>query len=388
VPVGERITVIDCLRGAALFGILTANMRGFHAPLTAYIRADYWIWLPDRITQAVVDCLISGKFITIFAVLFGIGFSIQLDRAIARGRDFSFFARRMLVLLIIGLAHSVFLWWGDILVTYAVCGWFLMSFRGTGDYALLAWAHWLYWFVVVMFVGLYISILAGMPFTPDEPANIPETIHAYAHGTVPEVFAIRAREWLDVNGFFPVVATRVLGLFLFGVYIWRRGYLANAAEHLVWWRRGLRIGLPIGLVGNAFAVALEWYFHADPDTPSLVTSTIVIVQSIAFPALSLAYAAIVVLLWQDPVWRRRLLPFSFVGRMALTNYLLQSVIFTTIFYSYGLGFYGRSGPLLDVPLAIVVYGLQIPFSTWWLTHHRYGPMEWVWRRFTYGPIAA
>src|SRR5262249_3310184 len=143
VPADERITVIDCLRGAALFGILMANMRGFHAPLTAYMRADYWTWMPDRVTQALVDCFISGKFITIFAALFGIGFAVQLDRAAARGRDLSFFARRMVVLLIIGLAHSFLLWWGDILVTYAVCGWFLMSFRGASNIRLLVWAHWL-----------------------------------------------------------------------------------------------------------------------------------------------------------------------------------------------------------------------------------------------------
>ena len=77
----------------------------------------------------------------------------------------------------------------------------------------------------------------------------------------------------------------------------------------------------------------------------------------------------------------RLMPFSYVGRMALTNYLMQSVISTTIFYSYGLGLYGRVGPLLDLPLALVIYGLQVPFSRWWLSSHRYGPMEWVWRRY-------
>jgi uncharacterized protein len=142
----------------------------------------------------------------------------------------------------------------------------------------------------------------------------------------------------------------------------------------------------VRIIGNANVVAIHWYFNAAPDKPSLSGSVSMIVQSVATPALSLGYAATIVLLWQQTAWRERLMPFSYVGRMALTNYLLQSLIFTTVFYSYGLGLYGRSGPLVDVPLAIVVYGLQIPFSMWWLKEHRYGPMEWVWRRLTYGRI--
>ena len=388
VPVTERITVIDCLRGAALFGILMANMRGFHAPIASYIRLNAWTWMPDRVTQALVDWLISGKFITIFAVLFGIGFAVQIDRAAARGQGFGFFTRRMRMLLLIGLAHSFLLWWGDILVTYAICGMFLIVFRDVSQRGVLLCAHALYWLVVVLFVGFYIGTFFGASLPPDEPNDIQKTIQAYAHGTIGQVFAMRLDEWIDVNAFFPVVATRVLGMFLYGVYLWRQGYLARPEEHLDWWRRGLWIGLPVGLIGNALSVWLEWHFHPDPDKPTLVTSIMVVLQSIAMPALSLAYGATIILLWQQAAWRQRLMPLSFVGRMALTNYLLQSLIFTTVFYSYGLGLYGRAGPLVDVPLAIVVYSLQIPFSMWWLKTHRYGPMEWVWRRLTYGPIAS
>lgn len=387
VPAGERITVIDCLRGAALFGILMANMRGFHAPLDAYIRADLlWTWMPDRITQAFVDWLISGKFITIFATLFGIGFAIQLERAAARGQDFTFFRRRMLGLLLIGLAHSFLLWWGDILVAYAICGLFLIVFRDVTQRTLFLWANGLYWFVACLFIGLYVASLLGaqMPQEPEVPNKIQNTIQAYANGTVVEVFRVRAREWVQGNSFFVIFGTRVLGIFLFGVFIWRQGYLAQPAAHIGWWRQALRIGLPIGLIGNALCVALDWRFHPDPEKPSLLMAIIIVVQSFAVPALSLAYGAVIILLWQSEKWRRRLMPFSYVGRMALTNYLLQSLIFTTIFYSYGLGLYGRSGPLIDVPLAIAVYALQIPLSIWWLRSHRYGPMEWIWRRLTYG----
>ena len=137
--------------------------------------------------------------------------------------------------------------------------------------------------------------------------------------------------------------TRVLGIFLFGLYLWRQGYLREPTAHLAWWTRAQRIGLPLGLASNLLVVVVDWVFHPNPMQPTLLMIVTFALHSLALPALSLGYAATVVLLWQDPAWRRRLLPFSYVGRMALTNYLLQSLICTTIFYSYGLGFTDASG---------------------------------------------
>ena len=124
----------------------------------------------------------------------------------------------------------------------------------------------------------------------------------------------------------------------------------------------------------------------DPDMSQLSGVLVLFfwLVSIGIPALSLGYAATLVLLWQPPSMQRRLLPFSCVGRMALTNYLMQSIVCTTIFYSYGLGLYGRVGPLVDLFLAIAIYGLQVPVSTWWLARYRYGPAEAAWRWMTYG----
>ena len=121
--------------------------------------------------------------------------------------------------------------------------------------------------------------------------------------------------------------------------------------------------------------------------PTPLTIFLFSLQSVALPALSLGYASTIVLLWQNPVWQRRLMPFGTSGEWrSPMNYLLQSLICTTIFYSYGFGLYGRVGPLAGFFIGIVIYGLQIPFSMWWLSTHRYGPMEWVWRRLTYGSV--
>lgn len=390
VPGSERITVIDCLRGAALLGIIVANMRGFNAPLRAYFQPRLmWTWFPDQVAQGFVDWLVQGKFITIFATLFGIGFAIQMERAMARGLGVGFYARRMLVLLAIGLAHSFLLWWGDILVSYAVCGLLLLFFRKRTQRTVLVWGHILYWFLLVLFGGIYIAILNGleMPQPPERPGGLAAIIQIYAQGSFREIFMMRAEEWAMANSFI-VGLTRVLGIFLFGLYLWRQGYLQHPSEHLEWWRRARRIGLWFGLLGNFAAVAIDWTYHPNLMMPSGPTVAIFTIQSFAIPALSLGYCATVVLLWMNPLWQQRLMPFTYVGRMALTNYLLQSLICTTIFYSYGLGLYGRVGPLADLFLAVLIYALQVPFSRWWLSGHRFGPMEWVWRRLTYGRLAA
>ncbi|HXW05242.1 MAG TPA: DUF418 domain-containing protein [Vicinamibacterales bacterium] len=390
-PSAERITVIDCLRGAALFGILAANMRGFAAPATAYFRPDLmWPALHDRIAQSLVDWLISGKFITIFSALFGIGFGILMQRAAARGRGSGVYMRRMTALLLIGGAHAFLLWWGDILISYAVCGFFLIFFRNRSSRTILWWAHGLYWFMLLVFVGFYVAVLAGAapPAFPEAtPDDLRKAVDTYANGTFGQILRLRAQEWLMLNSFV-VLLTRILGIFLYGLYIWRQGYVQDVNAHLDWWRRVQRISFPIGLAGNAItAVAVHWT-GVNPFQPSLPMLTLLLIQSATVPALSLFYASTIVLLYQDPVWRRRLHPFSYVGRMALTNYLLQSVICTTIFYSYGLGLAGTVGPLAALPLAVVVYGAQVPLSRWWLSRWPYGPVEWVWRRVTYGAFQA
>jgi uncharacterized protein len=291
------------------------------------------------------------------------------------------------VLLLFGLAHSFLLWWGDILVTYAVCGMLLVLFRRRSQKTILVWAHILYWFLLVLFAGFAIAAHFGMPIPEGPKADLAKTIQIYANGSVQEIFVMRATEWAKANSFFILVLTNVLALHLFGLYIWRQGYLQRPAEFLDWWRKAQRIGLLVGIVGNGTMVILDWVLEPDPNVPNLTALVILCIHWVAVPALSLGYSATVVLMWQNAAGQQLLMPFSYVGRMALTNYLMQSLICTTIFYSYGLALYGRVGPLIDLFLAIFIYSLQVPFSKWWLSGHRFGPMEWMWRRLTYGRLA-
>ena len=201
VPGEDRITVIDCLRGAALFGILTANMRGFNAPLAAYMDPRLmWSWLPDRLMQAAVDCFVQGKFITIFAALFGIGFAIQMDRAAARVQSVGFYRRRMAGLLGIGLAHSFLLWWGDILVPYAICGFLLLLFRNCSQRTVFVWAQIMYWFVIVLIAGFYIGTLFGA--SPMLYAVMPPSSLGLRIDTPPMLFAAAVRPPAPLPSFF------------------------------------------------------------------------------------------------------------------------------------------------------------------------------------------
>ncbi|MEZ5354437.1 MAG: DUF418 domain-containing protein [Bryobacteraceae bacterium] len=388
VPPSERIRIIDVLRGAALFGILAANMRGFAAPFAVYMEPfKMWSDAPNLTAQFLIDLLISGKFITIFAVLFGIGFAIQMDRAALRGQNAWFYLRRMAVLMLIGAVHSFGVWWGDILMSYAAAGPMLLLFRRTSDRGLLRWALALYCVMPALMVVGMIASMAGaeMPHPPETTAEeIAETVRIYSQGSVLEIFRERAREWTVLNSFAAFFLPRVLALFLAGVWLWRRGLIVNAEGHLDWWRRARTIGLAAGLPLSLAAVGVQYVLRPNIMEPNPASVAMMLAGSIAMPLLSLFYASTLVVLFHTKrEWKTRLTPFTYVGRMALTNYLLQSVIGTTLCYAYGAGLYGKMGPLLGLIPTVVVYGAQIQFSRWWLGKNDYGPAEWLWRKLTY-----
>src|SRR5918996_2530387 len=174
VSVAERIEVLDALRGAALFGIIAANMRGFSGPLAAYFdHTLMWTDTVSRIAQAFVNIFIQGKFITLFAFMFGIGFAIQMERADRSGMTSRmFYLRRLAILLLFGIAHFVFVWWGDILAPYAILGFSLMLFRTRSQKSLLRWSAVLYLYPFLLGTLMFAAQSAGVkipmppPMTP------------------------------------------------------------------------------------------------------------------------------------------------------------------------------------------------------------------------------
>lgn len=378
--------MIDVIRGVALLGILLANMRGFAAPFAVYFSPDkLWPGFGDRLAQAALDCLVSGKFISIFAALFGLGFAIQMERAEARQEGLGFFRRRMAVLALIGLAHSFLLWWGDILLTYALAGFLLTGFRGRTSPSVLRWAVGLYLsFLLPMGVWWAVSLTGAAPAIPDAaPEEIRKTIEIYSAGSFSRIFVERAREWVALNTPILIFVPRILSLFLFGVCFWRCGWLRHPEAHEDWWKRAQRIGLAAGLPLNLLMVAVQWIWRPHPLGASTPAMVMMLAGMAGVPLLSLFYAATIVRTFQTAAGRLWLEPFAAVGRMALTNYLTQSLVATTLFYSYGFGLFGRFGPLSLLPPSFAIYFAQVLFSRWWLARHERGPAEWLWRRLTY-----
>ena len=391
----ERIQIVDILRGVALFGILLVNMAFFKSAwVIGQSPASPSPRMVDRLADQAIALFAEGKFFTLFSFLFGFGFAIQLVRAQQRGVDFvPRFIRRLLLLLLLGLAHALLLWHGDILVSYAVIGGILILFRKRSPRALLIWAATLLIGMTLLIGGLIGLVEWGrtVPGGPEQIAlaereasagtarHLVEDLRVYGGGSYAEIIAYRARSLPMAYAVLLFQAPPILAMFLLGLYAGKRGILHDVAAHTTLLRRVRFWGVSLGLLLSLLVVIVE--ARAGVFTSALAQ---VFNFSLAGPVLSMGYAATIVLLARRSGWQARLAPLGAAGRMALTNYLLQSLICTTIFYGYGLGLFDRVGAAAGIGLALVFYALQIPFSVWWLRHFRFGPVEWLWRSLTYG----
>jgi uncharacterized protein len=390
-PVGaaERLEIIDVLRGAALFGILAANMRALGAPFLIYDNpGKLFPGFADRLVQGLLDVFISGKFLTLFAFLFGLGFAVQMTRAEARGtRVRSFYPRRLLVLLAFGIVHGALLWWGDILVAYAVMGFILLAFRKRKPSTVMRWAVGIpLVFTLLGSIAFVVLHMIRLPTPPptDEMREVTRLINAVNEGGFFDVVAQNVLSWVR---FGPKNLSVLLFLpsFLFGLWVWRRGIPRDIEGHAPALRRTCRIALPVGVALSLFAVAENlWREGTRSMPPDLWIFGAALSRLYGTYVLALGYAAGLVLLARQERWRRRLAPAAAVGRMALTNYLMQSLVCVTLFTTTHL--YGKVGPALLVIPTVAVYAAQVWFSNWWLRRFRYGPMEWLWRSLTYGSI--
>jgi uncharacterized protein len=400
---GERIDVLDVLRGFALFGVLLANALWFFSGF-GDLEPDEVAELPTVLLDPVVleleNFFVVNKFITIFSFLFGVGFALQMRRAGERGAGVTrLYLRRMLWLLAIGVAHGVFIYYGDILHLYAVLGFLLIGWVASSDRALIGWGL---AFAVVAPVAAR-GLLWGLPWLTGgalDPAaafearwEIAKASHvAFARDSYADVIRANIADlwaWLTTDDAL-TTGLASFGKFLLGFWAGRSGILVRASSSraadddpaLVAMRRGLAWGLVIG-------VTCEGVLLADQAFPSLDAKTwgAQVAESALWHAgvlaLAASYVCGIVLLSRRPDWGRTLGFLAPVGRMALTNYLGQSVICIFIFYGFGLGWYGRVGPTAALGIAVAVFAAQAAASAWWLRRFRFGPAEWAWRSLTY-----
>jgi uncharacterized protein len=396
----DRIIILDFLRGFALLGILMVNMPVFNTPFTVVV-GDLRPWTDTLNVHAtwIIDFFFHGKFYVLFSLLFGMGFYLFLQKIEEAGKTvLTVFRRRLLVLLLIGALHVLLLWYGDILVIYALFGFVMTWFRNKSERTLLIWAIVFLVFPVV-FTGsaaLLInwargipeaagSIEASMSVQQELFASLTErSYRVYTQGSFGEILQVRLSEysymWGGIFSFFPFV----MAMFLTGMLAMRRGFLADLKKNAGFFRRLFWLSLPVAVVFNYLLAN-----HAGTASQAMPDKdTVLLIAGMAFggPSLTFVYISLAVF-----ILNRGWLPWlvekiSITGRMALTNYLTQSIICTTLFYSYGFGLYGRVNIWQGMLITLVIYIVQVVWSHYWLKHYRFGPFEWAWRSLTYRTI--
>lgn len=386
----DRLGELDVLRGFALLGVLIANFVWFAFSENTATEAQTQGFIADNTNLAViifVEIFVSDKANTLFAFLFGLGFWVQMERLSVRGAAFgAIYTRRLLVLLVFGWINLWLIWPWDILNLYALTGFLLFLLRGLPARAMLALG------VVLAVAGRPVmeglSKALGIYEPASEMAFSAEAVaarqDAFINGSYVDWVEAAARlTWYDwfANGLILAWVLYALGRFLIGAYVARRGWIQRSAELLPKIRTIFRIALPLGL-------ALEILAMLTGDSEMLVVPGWVheAVHMVGVPVLDIGYATGLILLFHSPRWAGLAKIFGPVGRMALTNYLVQGVFIGFFLYSFhgGLGLSGQIQPKQTLPLCLGFFALQTVFSHWWLGRFRFGPMEWLWRALTYG----
>ena len=399
VPVApsERQPALDVLRGAALLGILLVNVQLMAGPQVI----EQLFGLPDvaastleRVIGGLIGWLVAGKFISSFSILFGVGAALIAERALARGRaPRRLLARRYGLLMLAGLAHMVLLFPGDVLFLYGVTGLVLLAFLRARDRTLGVW-------IIALFVlsAVALTALTVAEAGTDIDAATMELVTtaladaelSYATGAYGGVVVWQALQSLFIQSSALVSLPWTLALFLIGMLAHRRGLSLDPAGGRATLVRLARVALPVGLVLNLPLLltgpVAEAASTADVALPVLVGASIA--NAIGAPVLAVGYlsalAVVVVDRGAERGIRRRL---AALGRIALTGYLLQSILALIVFF--GFGAYGSVAllgePILGMLAFVVgVWIVLLAFAPWWTARFRYGPFEWLWRWGTYG----
>ena len=394
----ERIELLDVVRGFALYGVLLANL--VWVSQEAAVTEAQVAALPtapiDRVVRYAIQFFVDGKFYTLFAFLFGLGFAVQLMRGEARGAAIvPVYLRRLGVLLLIGLAHAYFLWYGDILHHYALFGFLLLVFRRCSNRTLMVLGFSLGVALAATMAGAKLlwtaAPIGAIALDPPERQVIDARFRAFMGSSYVAAWQENAKfaaSYWTAGLVLPALPA-IAGRFLLGYYSGRRRLLHEPEAHLQLFRRLLGWGLALGLVGNAIWVMTTVLTRAGtlaPASPWVIAAQFPI--HVGYVAMAGCYLAAIVLLSQRPAWRRRLAHLAPVGRTALTNYLAQSLVYVFVFYGLGagLGLLGRLGTTFCLGLSVVVFAAQIVLSGWWLQRFRFGPAEWAWRALTYGVL--
>jgi uncharacterized protein len=393
VTASERIVAMDVLRGFSLLGILVMNIQSFSMPDAAYENptaygdltgANFWVWFLSHLFT-------DQKFVSIFSMLFGAGIVLMWHRVeSAGGRPARIHYRRMGWMILFGLLHAHLLWAGDILYTYGMCGLFVYLFRRKSPRTLITFA------LVFAAVGSVVALALGLLWVPTWSAGtlaefqedwkpsqqtINEEITAF-RGSWIEQMSARVPDALTMEMFlFPMfygwkgASLMLLGMALFKSRAFHAEWLRGRCLGLV--GLGVFVGIPVIVFGVSQDLARNWDVRYSMFLGGQYNYWASYLVALGWVGL--------IMLWCKS---RRLAALkariAAVGRTAFSNYILQTVICTTIFYGHGFGYFGRVERVGQILIVFAIYATQLAVAPLWLRHFQFGPLEWLWRRLTYG----
>jgi len=410
----DRLIAVDALRGVAVLGILVMNIYAFAMPFVAYqnplaMGGTEWYNIG---TWFFTHVFFDQKFMTIFSLLFGAGLAMQSARAKAQGSQYGvLWYRRCFWLVVIGALHGYLIWFGDILFHYGLMGMFIYLFRNRTPRTLIAVA------CSMLMVGLLFTVSGG-PYmeslqersaeivrmqdegrelsdeqiaTLEEweslavfmkpPAEQVENDVAAYTGSYAQNFQQRKPivQMLQTQGTFGFIIWRVGGLMLIGMALMRLGIITGERSNTFYGKMmiiGYGIGLPVMFVSAIGMDRHSWdafWMMGIGGLPNYVGSILV----------AFGHIALVMQIIENGSMKRLMTRFAAVGRMAFTNYLMHSIVMTSMFYGFGLGLYGQIPRIFQMAFVAGMLGFQLWFSPWWLARYRFGPAEWVWRSLSY-----
>lgn len=385
----ERISEIDIIRGIALLGILMVNMALFKYPLYLVDRnpMEFTAGL-DQTVAWLIQLLFAGKFYAIFSFLFGLGFYIFMERAGVKELPVgAVYRRRITILLALGLFHILFLWSGDILFTYALAGFILMAFKNVKLAALKNWIIAIFVVSTFMIGGIILLeeltvLVMGAEYQKMMAEMIDRAFFYYGQGSYLELTLFRLTNEVPILLINAIISLpMIMGFFLCGLYAGKAGVFKDIEGSMPLIKKHCKWGLLGGLLFSLL------YFLAAagliPLNTWLVSPALFSLNFISSIFLFQFYVAGIIIILRSPFVKKLLRPLAAAGRMALTNYLSQTLICILIFNGYGLGYYGQVSLSQGALLTVSIFLLQVIWSNIWLGIYQYGPLEWLWRKYTY-----
>ncbi|GGX28153.1 DUF418 domain-containing protein [Aquimarina muelleri] len=384
----KRIDLLDIFRGFAIFGIFIVNIEIMNCTfINQEVFHKQWYSNLDQLAIRILQLFFYSKFFPIFSFLFGLGIAMQITSRIKNNTySIYFFIRRMILLFIFGVLHIIFLWSGDVIHLYAILGVFSIFLIKKSNTVLI-------WSVLLLLLfpfyehifGLFFEWIGFFPSQMLKEYSSENITYTIRYAPYIKGIQLRLLEYIsNIPVLFFYLMPIALSMFILGIYFGKKNYI-NSIEIVV--KKIKKPILCIAILSNIYRLIFLFILIDHPIYKNEIFYPIftkLMVVSDIF--MGLFYLWIIAWLIRYPIWKKIFIPFTYVGRMALTNYILHSLIGLFIFSSIGLQLYETLSPYETTMLAIAVFTLQVVFSKIWLDYFNYGPLEWIWRCFSYKKI--